>query len=249
MESKFPARMDDQELAAIFEVVIRGGDRKEAMAKPQRRHPTTVKRTFNIAAEFERRGLDLIDGSVVQEIAEAAKYDTNASTVKRMFGKWKAWKRNQLEAEPISHGESLRQLLFRMFERLRNWTNENILAESRKHQEYLEVVNANNSFRLESSSMVINISWWQLLSQEEETQCKMHWPDLAPVIEDCQKAGLLAWRVGGLSQEQRVDLGPEDKEKAANAPADYLDKRAVALKLLGDSMKEGRPAQKCPYCD
>jgi len=55
------------------------------------RDRTTVARIYNVAAEFERRGIDSLDDDMAEEIAESAWYSTSASYVKNKFPPWKNW--------------------------------------------------------------------------------------------------------------------------------------------------------------
>lgn len=84
--------LSNDELRAIFEAVGAVGGRHTTQLRLPDRDRTTVSRAYNVALEFERRGITNLDDSTAQVIAEAAKYSTTVSYVQDMFMLWQQWK-------------------------------------------------------------------------------------------------------------------------------------------------------------
>ena len=95
--------LTSDELKTIFEAVAAGEGHAGARERLPDRHRTTVCRIYNVAAEFERRGLNTLDDPTAEEIARRVGYSTDASYANNKFPPWRNWK----EEKERSSGEEV----------------------------------------------------------------------------------------------------------------------------------------------
>lgn len=190
------------ELRLIFEAVNAGKEQDEARHSLSQRNRITVNRTYNVVAEFKRRGITTLDDRTAKEIAEAAKYSATVSYVQNLFLRWCAWRDQNLSASsrgPEAKGEYL------------NWNTvqrdkhiEELLALANEIRKYLTV-----PFPFEATAWYnqigVQVTGWQLpglpcpsiegftLSEEQQAlipSLKAHlddpgfWKDLEALNED-----------------------------------------------------------------
>ena len=84
--------LSEAELKKIFDAVRRGKSRDCVCSLLKPRDPTTVRRVYNVALEFQNRGLEVLDDDAACQIAVKAKYGVTSRRVKALFIAWQHWK-------------------------------------------------------------------------------------------------------------------------------------------------------------
>ena len=84
--------LSEAELKKIFDAVRRGKSRDCVCSLLKPRDPTTVRRVYNVALEFQNRGLEVLDDDAAGQIAVKAKYGVNIRRVEALFIAWQHWK-------------------------------------------------------------------------------------------------------------------------------------------------------------
>ena len=81
----------ESEIETIFAVVSEGGSRVDACRRLPERNGNTIKRAYNVVAEFQRNQMVTMDDATAQCVAHAARYATTLSYVQHLFLKWRVW--------------------------------------------------------------------------------------------------------------------------------------------------------------
>ena len=82
--------LSDDEVREVFRLIVGGGAAIAARGRLSNRDPNTINRAYNVASEFQRRGLDSLDDETASRIAASARYSTSAAYVRRLFLRWRA---------------------------------------------------------------------------------------------------------------------------------------------------------------
>jgi hypothetical protein len=89
------------EIKIIFELANSGGGQEEAQRRLAERNKTTVNRAYNVAVQFELRGISNLGSNIAEEIAKAAKYGATATRVNDLFLQWRAWQGERQVKDPL----------------------------------------------------------------------------------------------------------------------------------------------------
>ena len=85
------------ELEAIFQAVHEGEEWQEARKRLSNRDRVTVRKAYNVIQQFEVQRPTRLDDTASGLMAEAARYGTTASWVRRVFIHWRDWARTGTE--------------------------------------------------------------------------------------------------------------------------------------------------------
>ena len=107
--------MSGDEIKVVCQAVAEGEIQKVACARLPDRDPSTVKRAYNIAVEFQRRNLISLDDHTALSVAQSAGYAATTSYVKRVFIAWRARIESVTQEVHLGeiHEEGLRGILIR----------------------------------------------------------------------------------------------------------------------------------------
>jgi hypothetical protein len=107
------SQLSPEEMTMVFDLVSQGGSSEEArrFLAARGRNRTTANRLYNVVRELETRGLDVLDTTTTEEIAQAARYSTTPSFVQGVHLRWRAWRNRDNSCQDHVHQEFLRDRL------------------------------------------------------------------------------------------------------------------------------------------
>ena len=90
-------RLTQKEIWQIFDAVWSGRSGQELRTQMSDRHRTTIYRAFNVAVQFEPRGVSALNPEEARRIAETAGNSATEAYVEDLFRQWKVWRSERLE--------------------------------------------------------------------------------------------------------------------------------------------------------
>jgi hypothetical protein len=119
------SQLSPEEMTIVFDLVSQGGSSEEArrFLAARGRNRTTANRLYNVVRELETRGLDVLDTTTTEEIAQAARYSSTPSFVQGVHLRWRAWRNRDNSCQDRFHQEFLRDRLTWVMLELQPLTN------------------------------------------------------------------------------------------------------------------------------
>jgi hypothetical protein len=119
------SQLSPEEMTMVIDLVSRGGSSEEArrLLAARGRNRTTANRLYNVVRELEARGLNVLDTTTAEEIAQAARYSTTPSFVQGVHLRWRVWKNRANSCQDRFHQEFLRDRLTWVMLELQPLTN------------------------------------------------------------------------------------------------------------------------------